>query len=217
MVRMNMSLQWVSLCLLLAAVAGCNIVGAVQYATMGPPRQEAQYVPEKRPTVVFVENYQAPSQVALDADAFTALMARELMANGVVPVVGQEELFELRERKGPEAFAKMRISEVGRAVGAEQVLYIELLSSRVEEAAGGLTKARMAARLKLVDVETGRTLWPEDMSNGFPVAYETPMAKREETVSLKTVREEMLRTMARRTARLFYSWKPADAKEASEG
>lgn len=210
------SLRWVLMCLVVAPMMGCAAFGAFEYAAMGPPVQPARYEPARKPMVVFVENYRSPSAVALDADRLGSMVARELAVNDVVPVVSPEALFSLREQKGT-AFGEMRISEIGQAVGAEQVLYIELLASRAEQPTGELMKASMSARVKVVDAADGRTLWPADMSEGYAMQYETPMKLREEQVSLSSVREEMLRTMARRTARLFYAWKPSDSKEADEG
>ena len=145
---------------LLLLVGGCNVVGAVQYAAMGPPAIPAMYQPNKVPTLVLVENYEAPSAAALDSDRLAMLLRRELKTHQVVPVVDPAALATLREQK-PRDFGSMRISEIGQALGAEQVIYINLIRSDVEQTAG-LLKATLSARVKVVEAKTGRLLWPPD-------------------------------------------------------
>jgi len=195
------------LLLMLTCLAGCNVVGAVQYAAMGPPRQEAMYVPPKRPTLVLVENYKTPSAVAMDADRLAMLVGQELAAQQVAPIVDQAHLSALRERKGSE-FRNMRISEIGRAVQADQVIYINLVESEVQQTAG-LLKAVIAVRVKVVDAHTGETLWPKDSADGYLISNETPVVRPEENVTESTIRAQMLALTARHVGRLFYSWKPS--------
>src|SRR5690606_2050106 len=161
------------------------LIGAVQYAAMGPPRQDAMFVPPNKPTLILVENYKAPSAVAMDADRLAMLVARELQAHQVAPIVDPAHLSALRERRGSD-FKNMRISEIGQAVQADQVIYINLLKSDVEQTAG-LLKTSISVRVKVVDAHTGQTLWPTDSAEGHPIAHESPMVRPEENVTESSV------------------------------
>lgn len=196
----------VAMTALLLLVGGCNVAGAVQYAAMGPPATPAMYKLNKVPTLVLVENYEAPSAAALDSDRLAMLLSRELQTHRVAPVVDPAALAALREQK-PRDFGSMRISEIGQAVGAEQVIYINLIRSDVEQTAG-LLKATLSARVKVIDAKTGRLLWPQDSAEGYPVGHETPMIRPEETVTAETVRAKMIDTIALKIGRMFYNWKP---------
>lgn len=193
------------ICLLLM-IGGCNVVGAVQYAAMGPPERAALYQPAKTPLLVLVENYEAPSAAVLDSDRLAMLLSQELQNRQIAPVVEAARVPALREQKGHE-FGQMRIREIGEALGAEQVIYVNLVRSDVEQTAG-LLKASLSARVKVVEVSTGRLLWPPDLAEGYPVTYETPMIRPDEKTTPQTVRAEMIDAMAARIGRLFYSWKP---------
>ncbi len=197
--------RWLG-CLLMMILAGCNVIGAVHYAAVGPPRQPALFELKQVPTVVLVENYEAPSVGILDSDRLAMLLTRELQNNTTIELVPSERVAQLREQQR-QAFSRMRISEIGKAVGAEQVIYVNLVRSEVEQTAG-LLKASVAARVKVVDATSGRLLWPPDSAEGYPVSHETPMVRPDEKVTHQTIRAEMIDTMAVRISRLFHSWKP---------
>lgn len=202
-------------CLMISA-GGCTWVGIADYVVSGPPVHPAAYKLKAAPTLVIAENYRQPSAVAMDADRFAAALTGELREHQLAPVVDVGGLYALRERKGAD-YAKMKVSEIGRELGAEQVLYVDVITTGVEVANGTMMKGKMALRLKVIDTENGATLWPADMAEGFPVGYETPVARMNESETPAMLRTELIDQMATRTARLFYDWKPDDLDQAAEG
>ncbi len=199
-------------CLLLT---GCNIVGAMSYAVSGPPMQPAQFKPARRPTLVMVESYSAPSGVMIDGDRFASLLTEQLRVNDVVPTVAPAALYGLRERSGAN-FSKLTVSQIGRELGADQVIYVDLLGSGIEQAGGTMMRGKMSMRIRIIDTQSAAILWPVDAADGLPVVYSTPMQRLTETDNPEILKTRMLNLMAMKTARLFYDWKPADLSAAAE-
>src|SRR5439155_12961020 len=127
----------------------------------------------------------------------------------VVPVVDLDKLHALRDSKAAE-FSRMSIRSIGDAVDAKQVLYVQLQNSDVTPLQGGESLQGSAGVLvKLIDTETGKTLWPTDLSDGFPLATSTQLGTTARPNAMD-IREKMYRSLADQTAKLFYKWTPED-------
>ena len=64
----------------LAALAGCEAVSAAAYQAHGPEDIKAEYVPQKQPTLVLVENFSGGSVQETDTAALVVDLMRELTA-----------------------------------------------------------------------------------------------------------------------------------------
>ncbi|MCC6241009.1 MAG: hypothetical protein IT448_11995 [Phycisphaerales bacterium] len=211
-------MRWIGLLILLVLClggSGCNYVGMFEYAVVGPPLQPAAYKLSEQPTLVLVENYRSPSSLALDADRFGSQLTDELRSNTLTPMIDPAELHRLIQQKG-SAYPQMKVSEIARELGARQVVYIDLASCGVEQA-GGMMRGIMSYRVKVIDGQTGQTLWPQDAASGQPVEYKTEMQHVTELDKPDMLRTRMIGNMARRTARFFYDWKPVDLNDAHGG
>jgi hypothetical protein len=197
-------------------VSGCSALGVAAYKLHGPAKVPAQYVPAKRPMLVFVENYQHQSSVNAHADLLGRMLVKELEARKIAPLVSLDKLQELRDAKRAE-FATMSMAAIGREVGADQILYVQLHRSDVTPMSGGdsLT-GQTAASVKVVDVATGDTLWPSDTAaeTGYPVAAATQLGTDRGT-NVQDVRQQLYVQLSHQIARLFYKWQPED--EEPEG
>jgi hypothetical protein len=71
-----------------------------------------------------------------------------------------------------------------------------------------LSRGQMAARVKVVDVATGTTLWPRDAADGHPVNVQTPVETVREGVTPAVARANTQRQLADRIAKLFYRHQP---------
>ena len=199
-----------SFCVFLCSfLSGCTALGVAAYKLHGPPKVPAQYVPEQRPMLVLVENYQHQSSVNAHADLLGRMLVKELEARRVAPIVPLDALQELRDAR-PAEFPRMSMSSIGREVGAEQILYVQLHNSDVTPMAGGnALTGQASASVKVVDVATGDTLWPGGVASeaGYPVAAATKLGT-SNGGSVQDVRQRMYLDLSHQIARLFYKWQP---------
>lgn len=192
------------------AANGCTPVGLIAHKLIGPPAVEPKYVPEKRLTLVLVERFAAQNQSTVEAEMLSRDIRRELETRQIAPQVDPMGVFDLRLRD-PVKFRSMTISQIGAALGAEQVLYVNVLSSSMQLSEGSqLLRGSMSARVKMIDVATGQTMWPTDATEGYPVAVQTPLKYVEEGVSPEAARARLLRQLADSVGKLFYKWKPEE-------
>src|SRR4051794_38460402 len=152
--------------------AGCEAVSAVSYKVRGPDFVDAQYKLDSVPTVVMVENYQDPVSVIGDSEQLARYIEADLKEAGkkkpLVPLISSTKIYDLRSNE-PVLYQKLKITEIGKSVGAKQVIYVELVSSNVQQMIGGDTlRGVAAARVKIVDCSNGTTKWPQEASGGFP-------------------------------------------------
>jgi hypothetical protein len=156
--------------------------------------------------LILVESFRTPSATFVTAEQLTAAIETDLRDNKVVPLVDQKKLYHLRDTRG-EQFHDLSIPQIGQAVDARQILYVNVLQSSVDPAGGGeFVKATVAVRVKVVDAATGNTLWP-DSQGGIPVAAESPMVRIEPGVTPASVRDELVKRVGTQVGRLLHDWK----------
>ena len=110
----------------------------------------------------------------------------------------------------PAEYSIMPITAIGKEVGAEQVLYVQLQSSDVTPLAGGEAfNGQSAATVKVVDVATGQTLWPTDIAAGYTVAASTRLGEAGAQTP-QDVRQLLNLQLTDEISRLFRKWKPDD-------
>jgi hypothetical protein len=193
---------------MLMLMSGCAAAGVVMYKLAGPEAVPAKYVPAQRPMLVLVENYQRQSSASVGADLLARNLFYELSAENVAPLTPLEQLQQLREER-PD-FSKMSIIALGKAMGAEQVLYVQLIGDHVTPLAGGNTlEGRTHVRVKVVDVVSGETLWPTDLSDGYELAAATELGA-DSGHDVRDVRRSLYSSLADQIAKLFYKWKPEE-------
>ena len=203
------------LLLLLLLLPGCTWVHALSSKVMGPEPVEAQYIPLPEPMLVLVENFRAASTTQLDAEMLTRYINTELTEHNIAPVIDFDKLAALRTDPTMN-FREMKIDAIGRAVGAKQILYVDLVSTSVAAPIGGeVYVGRAAARVKIVDATTGETRWPSDITEGAPMSYQTPSIPAEKGGDdPMRVRQRLDEALAGRIGRLFYKWSPEDVKDS---
>lgn len=188
----------------MALLGGCNIVGYVASAV--PQTVDARYEPPKTPMLVLVENRQNPGMAIPEADQLTGFIIDDLVTYEVAPLVEQKKLYKLRDNE--KDIDKMTISQIGKAVGAEQVLYVDLQRLNVGGQEEGIpTHGRLEAVVQIVDVKSGKTTFPAMGQGGWPVSFETPMASLGMSrQNPEAVRESLLRTAGTSISRLFHDY-----------
>ena len=181
----------------------CNIAGVIASKTVGQTIP-AVYVPVPTdPIIVVAESFNSGASVAVDTDQLARLVTDELSRHQIAPTIDPVKVMDLRSRNAA-AFRKTKISEIGRQFGAKQVLYINVLHSGIESAgADVMMRGTASAKLKIVDVETAETRWPEDAAEGYPVDVATTYERVKDGVSESTVRPQLQQLFALEIGRLF--------------
>jgi fermentation-respiration switch protein FrsA (DUF1100 family) len=196
-----------ALCVCLLMFTGCSVAGIFAYKVLGPPKIDEKYKPAKTPMLVLAENRRQPS-ATVGAEELSAFVIEELTEHDVAPMIPAEKLQELRDSKLSQ-FYSMSVTAVGKAVGAAQVLYIQFDRDDITPLTGGETLQGTAqVHVKVVDVASGRTLWPEDASSGYPLGTSSSLGKDPSSQSVTDVQRRMYATLAGEIAKLFYKWQP---------
>ena len=194
--------------LMLCSLTGCGAIGALASKVTPDPQTPAVHTLAKETTLVLVENYRNPASVALTSEQLATQLSHDLLEHSVAPVVNPQRLTELKRTHSP-VYAKADTAAIGRMLDAKQVLYVDLLDFTLDPGtASQMIRGRAEARVRVVDTATGKTRWPTDQSGGYPIHLQTPFVAIKDDVTEGTFREELIRTLAERIGRLFYSYDP---------
>lgn len=150
--------------LLLAATAflpACNIGGAAFYLLHGPPRTPAMYELQDVPTVVFVDD--RSNTIPRNADQ----MRRQIAETVSVELMKNDCLTQTIRPQDAMAIAKqydrtnqiIPIDALGRAVGADQVIYIDMLAF-IDTPDNYTPRPGGACKLKVIDTKNQTRLFP---------------------------------------------------------
>ncbi|VAX42057.1 hypothetical protein MNBD_PLANCTO03-1262 [hydrothermal vent metagenome] len=190
----------------LVFVAGCNIVAPAYLLVHGPEKIPQVYALDRERSVVFFLDdrefniRRAPTRERVAAAAERALLDakavdRVLDSRAAMTVVSGEPRGDL-----------LPISEVGRKVGAEVVIYVvpEIFTLSTD----GQTFTPMARlRVKVLDAAADTRLWPEERE-GYTL--EVTATKRQGSLptdasSIRQAENDFADLVGRRLAQLFYA------------
>ncbi len=157
------------------AVGGCNYVIPAMWIAQGPPKKPAVFtLPKDKKTTVFVDDrLNVVSRTQLRAQLADDIL-NELVAQGLIEsAISGRELIAF-VRKSETSNKRVTIEELGNAVGAEMVIYVEMVSFDLSSD-GASPKPVAKARIKVVDVSTKTRLFPPPGGDntGFEVTAET--------------------------------------------
>jgi len=191
--------------------SGCNVIGVMAYKFAGPTKVKPQYELPPVPTLVIAESFGSANRSTMNSDRLARVvsssLSQHLSKNPNLLIVSQDELDKLRSNRLAD-YPKMSTAAIARAVGAKQVVYIDLQEVAVAGMAGSqVYKGVASAYVRVIDAETQKVLWPDGSEQGTPVAFESsPMGK-----SSKTRNSTLAATidgLGDKTAKLFYEWQP---------
>ena len=190
----------------IAIATGCNIVGPAFLLIHGPDKIPQQYELDKeRPVVIFLDDREFniprwPTRERVSAAAERALLdskavARVLDSRAASAIVSGEPRGDL-----------MPISEVGRKMGAEVVIYVvpESFSMTTD---GQSFSPSSRLRVKVLDAIADKRLWPEERE-GYALTVTASTRQGTSPTDSATVREaenEFADLVGLRIAELFYS------------
>ena len=189
-------------------LAGCQLIGALVAKTTGPAALPAAYVPKAVPTLVLSEHRPTAAVDDVSSEDIGRRTAFIWDEHKLAPLIDLSKLEEFHLRQ-PAEYDSMSTAALGKAVGAQQVLYIDVRDSHVESAGGSDTiRAKASVRVKMVDVATGNTLWPPDAADGYALDAETDYAARGEGVSESSQLEAVRSIISDKITKLFYKHQP---------
>jgi hypothetical protein len=214
MKRNNWWAAAVSVCLGLG-LAGCAVPSALMYKFMGPPAIPPKYVFPQKPVLLLVENTHSGSVAIPEADELSKVVYDELQEHKVAPLIDPAKVTELRDRDGA-AFSKMTISDIGRNLGAAQVLYLQVDQLDIDVPQGSdVVKVKIAIEAKAIDVPTAQTVWPMS-GETEPYKYESRPERVEIGMTRAALSHQVLRESGEEIARWFYAFKPETMREENQ-
>lgn len=193
-------------------IAGCDIAGIIADRTAGQIPVEPKYAPDPTvPLVVLVENYRDAAIPTGDAERVQRMIGQRLDEQQVAPLVSPDKVRMIRDRS-PSAYRTMGVTQIAREAGAGLVIYVDLVSVGVGAHGSGsdVARAMASANVRVIDARAGLLAWPADVSDGYPVSYETQIRRIGDNATADSLRGEALRGLSDRIARLFFRYKPDD-------
>lgn len=211
-------LIFIALCLLV----GCGGEGYFSHLVSGGDKVPALYTLEERPTLILVDDPadrfadpNLPLTVAINIEHH--LKQNEVLVD---KIIAQRKVADLQAKHGLD-FASMPVDRVGRELEAEQVIYV-LIDDVALENVPGVFRPKATAQVKVIDVKTGRRLFPNPPAPNQPIETTptrghpivTEMSYKGSDINsrgtLTQLKRQLAETVGRDAARLFYKWKPPE-------
>lgn len=194
---------------------GCNIAGPIAYATQPEQKVPAAFELADRPTVVFVDDREGKLVPVGLRDVIAEKVSEDLMVQNIVTTAIRPRDALALARSHDRNSNLLPIDAIGRAVGAEQVIYVEI-ESFSESVDNYQPKPVAVAHVKVIDAVEQTRLFPPDDQSSFdfhvvnsalgevdPTLYRSPSTRR-------VIREMMARQLGGDIGRVFYEHVPAD-------
>jgi hypothetical protein len=199
------------------AVQGCAGIGAVIYKVTPPPSIQAVYKLPKKTVLVWVEDYRNPGVSEEAAERLGREITAQFKQHKLAPVVDPDKFVQYRFDKGT-AFDQMTIASVGRALGAEQVLYVDLVDYGGDwTLASDMLHPKADIRVRVVDVKTGDTAWPNEAVRGYPMNIDLQYANIKDTQTANDEQAAICTATADHVAKLFYKHDSEEVSETAAG
>jgi hypothetical protein len=202
---------------MLGALAGCEVVGYPIQVIAGPAKIPAVYELADRPTVILVDDpvgklpERALANLLADRIGNRLLKARAL--EQVIPPTLVQQL-----RQDEPDFGNWAIDRVGRTVGAEQVVYVLIQDFQLTEEQL-VMRPTIAMRIKVVDVSSGRRLFPVNDQMGYAIGHELVYEAMSDApaTAKQLLARRLIEEAGQRVAKLFYDHKAPEPGEGLPG
>lgn len=199
---------------------GCQPVIGWVVNTFAPPKKiDAVYKPPAGKTfLVFVDDIVNPVSYEPVKTELAERLNRILEDHDVAAhTVSYDDVLALMAST-PD-FNRLAVSEVGRKLGADIVLYVKIDKFSLKDSdVSPLWQGKLATTIRLVDVEMGR-LWPDDRPEGYPVRpVELPPQTHPSPNYGQVLAKALAARMADRIGKLFYDHKipAAEARDQQQ-
>lgn len=186
--------------------AGCNFLIPAAYIIEGPPKEPARYELPRRKTVVYVDDRANRMTRAALRTAVGEEVGTLLLQQALVPEVISSKDAVAYARRVDSTDKQVSIRKIGEAVGAEQVIYVDIDEYRIS-ADGATPRPAAIVNVKVIDVASGARLWPDGTDQGEQMVIRT----REQSMELysssagrRRVEDALAKQVAEDVSRLFY-------------
>jgi len=207
-------------CLGLAALltqTGCEGVAAAAVVFRDTDIKAVYTLPDRSMAVLVddpknqLRDVNGPGRVIANTTYHLHQNRRKASLSQETEIFGVSDLRALQREVGASDFATMPVDEVGRRLGAEMVLYAEVLSAGAR-VAGELYKPNAIVEVKLINAEDGRRIWPNPGSDlgGPGPGFVKQIEEEYETTDItnRDIEFELMRKLAeeigKEIAQLFY-------------
>ncbi|MCK4603039.1 MAG: hypothetical protein KAU28_11270 [Phycisphaerae bacterium] len=190
----------------LACLTGCAAIGWTVAAFAPPQKVEALYKPPKaKKILVFVDDITNPISYEPVKRKLTEKLNEQLLEHEVAAkTIDYEKLLDLISVA--PSFNELGVVQVGRKLGADIVLYVNIEEFALkEDPEGPLWRGTLRASVRMVDVQAkSPQLWPTDRDN-YPVGeVQTPATDDSSPTYGVEVARMLAEQMADKVAKLFY-------------
>lgn len=193
--------------LAVACIAGCELI-SYPVAALGPtPKTPAVYeLPENATVLVFPDDLTSPVSYPPLKRMVAQQTSELLTANeAAAETVSYRSLQDLQARQPEFNTRPTPIDEVGQAMGADVVIFINFTEfSLKDDPYNPLWHGRLVALVRVVDTDTGQTLWPELQAQGQEIIVETDPEEQSASDYGSELSERLAEMLARKVAELFY-------------
>jgi hypothetical protein len=161
----------------LSLMSGCNIAGVLERVTSPDRMVEARYVLADVPTVVFLDdrrNQINPVRLRREiVDEVTQILTVE---GKITDMISPRDAMAAARRLDT-AQETVGVDSVGRAVGAQQVVYIEAVAFRITQD-GLMPDPAAFFNIRVLDLEAGRRVFPttdgSQQTGGYHIQVSIP-------------------------------------------
>ncbi len=201
--------------LLMACAGGCQYLGALLSKVVDDPPVPAEYVPTREEMLVLIEDSHNPDLIGIIGDRMMSDVAKNLSLHKVDQIVPPTKLFDFRSAH-LDQFRQMSILALAHAMGARQVLYVDVISFNVTAPIASQTaKGAITAHVKVIDAQTGETRWPQDAGPKI-ITVESPTMPLKGDGSLEPLNDYIVDRLSERISELFYSHPPITDDQSEE-
>jgi hypothetical protein len=200
----------------LLALAGCDLAGAVITQSTGEATVKAKYTPDKNASMlVLVESYGLAVDSEIESAHIALTLDKALTDQKIATVIDPQSLEKLRDTD-PDGYDKLTIADIGRKVGARQVLYVDIQRDEIEKPPGsGQMRGQIEAVIKIVDSASGDTRWPKNESSEH-VRYTSDWVPESDSSTDTDLRAKMADRMAEDISKLFHDYKIDSVQQDSD-
>ncbi|MCH7546721.1 MAG: hypothetical protein IID30_10010 [Planctomycetes bacterium] len=191
-------------------LTGCNIILPFVIILAPDPKVEAAYKLQDRPTVVFVDDRNGVVSPTTLRRLVADRISQDLMLKKVVTRTISPRDAEAVARQRDSHNKMLAIDAIGRAVGAEQVIYVEIIEfkDRIDRYT---LRPRGVCRVRVLDVTNRVRLFPPPDAAEASQIVEVLMDEMQAELynsraSRSKIGEALANQLGEMTAKLFYKY-----------
>lgn len=203
-------IKLLAFCATIACSDGCEVVSMAVSAVAGP-KGKALYELEDQPTLTMVDDPRSIVGSASLRHQIAHDIGYHLQSHKVLEqVIDPQQLADLKVAAG-DTYDTMPIADLGRKLGAAQVIYVEIKSFALQTNPG-VYQPTANVDVQVIDVIQSRCIFPHSglgLANSYPLKVQYRPRTREifDYGTPVVLSRELAHRIGRDVARLFYDYK----------